>query len=498
MSLLKNIWPSPIHSLLVPVFFIVHNYFDFWGLTDLNKLITSIISWLITPVLLLLFYKIILKDWHKSSILTTCLLCIYFFTGPLMKEFKDVPFLHFFFKYSVFIPVVFILLILLHVQLFKSKKSLKKIHLFLSVMFLLLLLIEFSQYAIKGPIALKKRNTIELKNDVQLTLPNKTTDSLPDIYFFIFDEHPSSKSLNSLFNYNNFALDSGLSKLDFKVSANATSQFPYTTPSIYSLMGLNEFHSDAAFEFTFKEIWAIDKNLTNNKLIPFFQNNGYKFINASIFDMKNAPSQVRNYLDWNTAEDMIRKQTIFNRIKEDLSWNYTNLFKRKFIGDLNLKIKKEVDYTNRIVQLIDSCLLAKQNNPKLFYGHFHLPHDTYKYDRKGNVIQWTYETYLNSYTSAATYLAQLEYTRKFIIDLAIKIKNKNNRPAIIIIQGDHGYRMFDQNKFPLDYKLKIFSAIYFPDHDYSQVSDSLFSPNTFRIILNKYFDQKISLINKKE
>jgi hypothetical protein len=262
-------------------------------------------------------------------------------------------------------------------------------------------------------------------------------------------------------------------------------------------LGLNEFHSEESSDFTFKEINALDKNLTNNKLIPYLKHMGYDFINASIFNMKDNPSPVRSYLDWNSPEDMIRKQTIFNRIKEDLSWNYTNLYKKKFIGDLNLKIKKEVEYTNRIVQLVDSSLLLKNNNPKMFYGHFLLPHDTYKYDGKGNVIQWTYENYLNSYTSSATYLAQLEYTRKFIIDLAKKIKNKNNRPAIIIIQGDHGFRMFDQTKFPLDNKLKIFSAIYFPDHDYSQISDSLFSPNTFRIILNKYFDQQIPLLEKQ-
>jgi hypothetical protein len=261
-------------------------------------------------------------------------------------------------------------------------------------------------------------------------------------------------------------------------------------------LGLNEFHSEESSDFTFKEINALDKNLTNNKLIPYLKNMGYDFINASIFNMKDNPSLVRSYLDWNSPEDMIRKQTIFNRIKEDLSWNYTNLYKKKFISDLNKKINKEVDYTNRIVQLIDSCLALKQNKPKLFYGHFLLPHDTYKFDEKGNVIQWTYESYLNSYTSAATYLAQLQFTRKLIIDMAKKIKIRNNRPAIIIIQGDHGYRMFDQTKFPIDNKLKIFSAIYFPDHEYSQISDSLFAPNTFRIILNKYFDQQIPLLKK--
>jgi len=299
-----------------------------------------------------------------------------------------------------------------------------------------------------------------------------------------------------LFGYDNTTLDSSLTKLGFKVSSNATSQYPYTVPSLYSLFGLNEFHSNNTVDFTFKELNAVGDNLTDNKLIPFLQNNGYNFINASIFDMKETPSLVRDYLDWNTPEDMIRKQTFFNRIKEDLSWNYTHLYKRKFIGDLNSTIKKEVAYTKEVARLIDSSVLLDANKPKLFYGHFFLPHLPYKFNREGKVIQWTYKSYLTDYSSDQTYLSQLEYTRKFIINLTAKIREENQRPAIIIVQGDHGYRMFDLNKYSVDNKYKILSAIYFADQDYSQISDSLFSPNTFRIILNKYFNQQIPLLKK--
>ena len=496
MQYLKKIWPAPLHCFLVPLFFIIRNYVDFLGLTDFSKLSWSIAVWLTAPLLLILVYRLLLKDLQKASLITTVLLCIYFFTGPLIKEFKDLPYLHFLFKYSVLIPLLFILITYIHIQLFKNKKNFYTTHLFLSITFLSLLAFDIIRLAGIGPEKLKLRNSLQITNDVKLKQMNISTELKPDIYLLIFDEHPSSKSLKTLFNYDNTALDSSLTNLGFKVSSNATSQFPYTVPSLYSLLGLNEFHSNNTADFTFKELNAVGDNLTDNKLIPFLQTNGYNFINASIFDVKKKPSLVRNYLDWNTPEDMIRKQTFFNRIKEDLSWNYTNLYKRKFIGDLNSTIKKEVAYTKEIVHLIDSSLLLQANKPKFFYGHFFLPHLPYKFNREGNVIHWTYETYLNDYSSNETYLSQLEYTRKFIINLTAKIREGNQRPAIIIVQGDHGYRMFDLNKYSVDNKYKILSAIYFPDQDYSQISDSLFSPNTFRIILNKYFNQQIPLLKK--
>ncbi len=496
IQLIKKIWPAPLHCFLVPLFFIFHNYVDFLGLTDFSKLSWSIACWLIAPVFVLSVYWLLYRDLYKAALITTSLLCIYFFTGPLIKECKDIPYLHFLFKYSVLIPLLFILLVYIHVHLYKKKGSTSKLHLFLSVTFLCLLVFDIGRFAGIGPEKLKQRNSLQITNDVQLKQVNIPTVLKPDIYLLLFDEHPGSRSLKTLFNYDNTGLDSSLTRIGFRVSSQATSQYPYTVPSIYSLLGLNEFHSNNTVDFSYKELNAVADKLNDNKLIPFLQNNGYDFINASIFDMKGNPSLVRNYLDWSNPEDMIRKQTIFNRIKEDLSWNYTTLYKRKFIGDLNSTIKKEVFYTKEISRLVDSSLHKGKNKPIFFYGHFFLPHLPYKFNRDGKVIQWTYETYLSDYTSDETYLSQLEYTKKFILSLTAKIREGNQRPAIIIVQGDHGYRMFDLKKFSVDNKYKILSAIYFPDGDYSHISDSLFSPNTFRIILNKYFGQEIPLLKK--
>ena len=78
---------------------------------------------------------------------------------------------------------------------------------------------------------------------------------------------------------------------------------------------------------------------------------------------------------------------------------------------------------------------------------------------------------------------------KFIIK---NLLDKTSGNAIIILQSDHGYGGFafenTKNIF------KNLSAFYFPDQNYSALYDSITNVNTFRIILNKYFNQKMPLL----
>ncbi|MEJ8818267.1 sulfatase-like hydrolase/transferase [Lacibacter sp. H407] len=496
MKLLHKILPNFLHCFSIPVFFILHNYIDFAGLIDLGKISGLIIAWITAPAVLLFFYWLILRDLSKSALLTSILLSVYFFAAPFMKEIKAVPFLCYFSRYSIFLPLLFISLILTHHFVHKTRKKIERAHLFLNVTILILLSYEIFQLSIYGFASLKERNAIVTQNNTVLNKIEIKEQIKPDIFFLIFDEHPSTKSLHTLFNYNNNSLDSSLSKLDFRVSAGATSAYHHTVACIYSLLGLTEFSPKNSNELILKQQYAINIKLAENRLVPFLQTNGYTFINASMFDFKDNKSLVRKYIHWNSPEDMIQNQTILRKVKQDIGWNFTSFYKKAFITDFNRRINDEVIYTKRINQLIDSSLTIDTIKPKFFYGHFFLPHDPFKFDEKGNTINWSYESYKNQYHTTATYLNQVKYANKTIIELANKILRNNKRPSIIIIQGDHGNRRFDLNKFPQDHKQKILSAIYFPDKDYSQIPDDLYSPNTFRIILNKYFQQQIPLLKK--
>ena len=68
----------------------------------------------------------------------------------------------------------------------------------------------------------------------------------------------------------------------------------------------------------------------------------------------------------------------------------------------------------------------------------------------------------------------------------------SKKPVAIIIQGDHGYRFFDTtNKH---WEFPNFNAFYFSNRDYRWLADSTSSVNTFRIIDNTFFGQKLPML----
>ena len=69
----------------------------------------------------------------------------------------------------------------------------------------------------------------------------------------------------------------------------------------------------------------------------------------------------------------------------------------------------------------------------------------------------------------------------------------NSKNAVIIIQSDHGFTDFDGVPSDPELFFKNYSALYFPDNDYSSIYDTVSNINTFPILFNKYFNTKIPL-----
>ncbi|MFY7840769.1 MAG: sulfatase-like hydrolase/transferase [Lacibacter sp.] len=500
MNFIKKIWPSPIHCVLIPVFFLLHNYVDFYNIVDFSKLTISIISWMLLPFCLVAAYRYVFKDLSKASLITSTLLLLFFFAGPLIKETRNVPYINYLFKYSVLIPVLLFCIILLHRRLYKSKKKYLLTHRFISITTLLLIGYElFAFFTIVAPNR-ATYNKLQPAGTDLAQIPTTNDPNRPDIYFLIFDEMPSVNSVNTLFQYNNAHVTDSLTKLGFVVSPKAQSAYPSTPLSIASTLSLTDFGYPADTVFSFKDFAKADVLVQNNQLFPFLKKSGYNCVNASIFNVNNLSSPIRTYINvpqyvtWGVQENMIKNQTFFNRMHEDIGWNFTPLFLKNLVRNLNKDLRNEVTYTNKLRSLIDSCLHSPHQEPLFFYGHFFLPHMPYKFDSAGTALQWTVPDYKAGYKKKENYVAQVKYAGKLIYELSKKIVTESKRPAIIIIQGDHGHRDYDKKKNSFSHKVSILSAVYFPDKDYSSVDDAFYAPNTFRIVLNKYFSTHLPLL----
>lgn len=494
MRHLKKINFDKFHFLLIPVFFIVHNYFDFQTYVDFAKLYSAILGWLVFPFVFYFPLRFIFKDKGKAALLSSLLLLLYFFAGTAIQTIRNLNFIYFIGKYSIAIPLLVILCMTAFIFIKKSSTDFRKLHSYLTITFLVLILVDTFKFFIQGKQNYLQQSGFKTVNTPQLQ-SSKPDSNRPDIYFLLFDEHPSSNSIRHLTGYDNSGLDTALKKMGFNVSANAKSCFAKTIPALCSLFDMGEYTYDSSSEFNFKNNFSAQKLLASNRLVPFLEKNGYSIINASVFQLnKTAPLQTPKEW-WGQPEDMIRNQTIFNRINRDLGWLKAQYFPSFFNNPVQKSIEADVALIDMVKSKIDSCISLHAKEQKFVFAHFFLPHDPYKFDSTGKLSTLNFNQYLNAIKTNQPYIEQIAYTRNFIINSAAVIKKNNKRPAVIIIQGDHGLRVYDQKKYGADEMFNILSAVYFPDGDRNAISDSLFAPNTFRIVLNKYFNQQLPLQN---
>jgi hypothetical protein len=93
----------------------------------------------------------------------------------------------------------------------------------------------------------------------------------------------------------------------------------------------------------------------------------------------------------------------------------------------------------------------------------------------------------------ALFLSYLEYTNKVMLSIIGRIQQASGHKALIIVQGDHGFRDFTGGPKLHEVYFKNYSAFYFPDKDYTTLYDTLSNINTFPLIFNKYFNTHIPL-----
>lgn len=490
-AFLKITWKN-LHFVLLPIFFIIHNYYDFKGLLDFSKLKLSIFLWILVPIVLFIIFLRLFKSASKASFMSTLLLFLYFFSPALMYAVKEISFISFFGKYSVALPLIAFISISLFIYLHKTKKEYNRLHIYLTSTLALLVMEELLFYAPKKNEWFESRTSFKTIDTPRL-IPVAVDTSRPDIYFLIFDEHPSTASVQRITGYNNSKLDDTLTSLGFSVSSTATSGFAKTIPALCSLFDLGLYPYNEQSSTSFKEIYGAKKMLRNNRLFPFLQNAGYTMINASTFEFKNISSLQTPKEWWGQAEDMIRNQTLFRKVNEDIGWLKALYFPSVFSNPIQRSMKADAELVIKAKATVDSCVELPSNRQKFVFAHFFLPHDPYKYDSTGNLNNWTYKEYLINTRTSSPYIQQMVYTRNFITDLAHTILTKNKRPAIIIIQGDHGLRVYDHKKFGRQEMFNIFSAVFVPDKRVDLFKNDHFAPNTFRILLNNYFQQQLTI-----
>lgn len=488
----KFLQTVPLFLLLLPLFFLFHLLTDYFRVLYFHHLLIPETFWYLF-VSLLLFIVFNRKNpvIRRLTLLVFLVQFIFFFFGPihLLLE-ENISFLS---KYTIMLPMILVIVALAGFFLLRSKQPFYNTYQYLNIVLIVLLAYEIifisTLHLTDGKL---KRITREFPASDNFQPCDTCTN--PDIYYLVFDMYANSSVLKSFWNYDNSRLEQFFDSSGFYRVKNSTSNYNYTVFSIGSTLNMDYHATDIKYTNAFRSSSELS-NIEDNELFRILKKQGYQFHNYSWFHFNEAPATIAP-LVLTDPQDLVAAQTLWFRFKTDVSWHF-KMFRRHQTEEDRLTkffLKECTDNLGRIKDSYNGVKrVSAQNNqrPVFLYAHFLTPHAPFLFDSTGRVksqAEWLDLSHKN-------YLDQLKYTNTIIMDLCSTLQKEAKRPRIIIVQSDHGYRNYTrQDNLSRDVELKNMTAIYFPDRNYQGVHDSLSNVNTFRLVMNKYFDYKLPLL----
>ncbi|WP_164972669.1 sulfatase-like hydrolase/transferase [Lacibacter luteus] len=326
----------------------------------------------------------------------------------------------------------------------------------------------------------------------QAELPDS---SKPDIYFLLFDAMASSQSVQQTTGRNIHPLDSFLQQKGFYLASAAAANYNWTIHSVSTTLNMEYLPPwITPVKDDMKVYFWGSSSFKDNSLFRILNKEGYQIKSYQPISFNN-PDWPGNSYFINLKKDHYYFKTLPGRIYRDIFWNYSRIdfdFVRKqqfrIMQKRNEEKKQLLDTTIALIK--QSC--SDSGAPKFIYGHFMIPHDPYVFDSAGNLKEVEKTIVRTSGDELQYYYQQLQYATVVIKDLVNYIQTHNRKNSIIIVAGDHGFKTEDARV--KGYSFNNYSAYYFPDQEYGSMYKSASPVNTFRLVLNKYFNAKLPLL----
>ena len=490
-------WHSIFFSAFPPIFLYSQNI-EIVRFADVIKPLSIILG---VTILLVVVLRFAFKSWVKAGVLTSLIMLLALSFGPYYEHCYswEIPFYpknirwdHNFYKWSSLA-----LITLTSWRLVKAKGKLLKLNSLLN--FVSFLLLAFSVYSIVDFVR-KAQNTEEATfTQEEQKGETKIQEVRPTIYYLVMDAYTSNGVLKEYFDFDNSEFTNYLKEKGFYVADNAISNYGQTVLSIPSALNMSYLDSivDVLGE-DHKSRWPMADVLNNNRVLNILRGQGYKSISfdASMFEVVYLKDADVFHQTPGTKFSLYQNELInmsviraFNRRKPIVTDSPEDFHRRKILEAF------------RVMETI-----PEKNTPYYVHGHVLAPHQPFLFDKDGNPVQpgHNYNIWLpldsntdNSYYKRG-YIEQLQFVNKKLTHLIDKILEESKEPPIIIIQGDHGscselrnHHGYENNDFKE--RFSIINAYYFPDQDYSMLYDTISPINSFKVVMNKYFDGNYEL-----
>jgi len=472
--------------ITLPLFFVLDSLNQFPGWIPSRSAIEVL---LLSVAAILLVYKLVrfVFSADKSHIVLVWVAVIYLFFKTIKDWLVVKASWQWFFIYSMYRTMCFVLKVLLVVWLRKlCSAAASKLSGYLNVVFLVVCLVEISQLLFGFT---KERSTPFKTAEIKFASLADTT--YPDVFVLQLDEYAGMHTLRTLFESSNQAFVDDLTARKFHVVKSPNSNYNGTALSVLSLLnmgyieGLNRNEIASAVVYN-KSVAAINKNF----LVPFFRDNGYTISNHSFFEIENTESL--DYLFLPTKKRLMLDKTFGSVLTNDLLCSINSNSFHFLINDFPAKIDR---YNQEVIKRSNQTIRTAKG-PVFMFTHLMMPHAPYLRDSSGN-LRNIGEAYRESNRglNSASYLQYTNYSNTVVLEMIDLIKARKPN-SVIVLLSDHGLRNV-RNANSKHYEFNNFIAIYSPQQTQAHVADNLCTVNVFRYILNSHFRQNLPMLENK-
>ncbi|MFN5134977.1 MAG: sulfatase-like hydrolase/transferase [Chitinophagaceae bacterium] len=362
--------------------------------------------------------------------------------------------------------------------------KLRKRYNFIVIVFAVLVSIELVKLIV--PTLQKREKQVKAEKTEFISVPNMNR---PNVYLFIMDEYAGFASLEEHFNFSNRAFRDSLLAKSFFVAAQPKCNYNFTFFSCLALLQMNYANNQSIEELQKSDAYLkAAQAIQETNTIHFFKSNGYQIINNTFY--KLAPEDDPWFMVVPLEEKLITNKTMGNYLQKTALNHLPSNTIQKF---LNTRIANFNSYNEQAVTNVLKQLKSERG-PVFMYTHLLMPHDPYIKTKTGieRPYHVIYTEGLKDYKK--NYVEYMEHVNNELLKMINSIQSASKN-AVIILTSDHGNR-FRKNKTK-ESDFNNFFAIYTPNNDYREYTDTISTVNIFRHLLNNNFQQSLPLLPYK-
>ena len=483
----KKLQKIPFFLLLSPIFIILHIEKEYHQLISYQFVYIEILILFLAPLIFYGICRLLFRSHQKASLYSFFLLIPFYLLGEIKDWLNDNLQGTLWQNYSFIIPVIIILAIAVFLLLRRTNTGFEKAFLYINTALIIFIVSD----GVLMLISDIKKKDVTKSNARPLAIDCPTCEK-PDIYYLIFDSYTSTSVLKE-FGYNNSTIESYLTKKGFYIIDSSRSNYNLTPFSLGSSLNMDYIPGvTGANKQYLKDYLPAAHQVYTNNFTHFLSGNDYTIFNHSIFDLKSTPTTVKRFDIWQ-INSLYRQHNIFKKTFDDIGWTFPSWLRALF-QDQEITYAKQRDvYDSAALADIFHSIQTITTKPKFMYGHLLVPHSPYTFDSSGKKI--VPNNLLTPAEDKKAYCQQIQHVNNVMTQIIDRLFAYQKRPFAVIIQGDHGYRFFDEKEYSKEFRN--FSAFYFSNQDYRYLNDSLTNVNTFRVLLNTYFKQELPALKDR-